>query len=64
MKFADFQQTTVERSSRRADTGLFLALLREAWARGEGKSVRLLGLGVSLPQPEEKTEEHQLSLAF
>lgn len=64
VKFTDFQQTTVERSSPRADTGLFLALLREAWARGEGKSVRLLGLGVSLPQPEEKTEDHQLSLAF
>jgi DNA polymerase IV len=64
VKFADFQQTTVERSSPRADTGLFLSLLREAWARGEGKSVRLLGLVVSLPQPEENREDPQLSLTF
>ena len=64
VKFADFQQTTVERTSSRLDTGLFLSLLREAWARGEGKPVRLLGVVVSLPQPSETVETLQLSLAF
>ncbi len=64
VKFADFQQTTVERASSHLDTGLFLNLLREAWGRGEGKSVRLVGLVVSLPQPAEVVEDPQLSLTF
>lgn len=64
VKFADFQQTTVERTSSRLDTALFLNLLREAWGRGEGKPVRLVGLVVSLPQPAEVVADPQLSLSF
>jgi DNA polymerase IV len=46
LKFADFTQTTIERSATEVDRALFRALLEEAWARGEGKSVRLIGAGV------------------
>ncbi len=61
IKFADFQQTTVERSVRGLDEVLFAGLLHEAWLRGEGKAVRLVGLSVGLPTPRQA---EQLSLPF
>ena len=65
LKFADFQQTTVERSSERLDRALLLQLLQQAWSRGEGKGVRLLGLVVGLPaMAPTLTAPVQLSLGF
>lgn len=65
LKFADFQQTTVERSSTRLDHGLLQQLLGQAWSRGEGKGVRLLGLVVGLPcATPQLAAPTQLSLRF
>ena len=46
MKFSDFSQTTAEKLAGEMEFGNYEALLAEAWGRGEGKSVRLLGAGV------------------
>ncbi|MEX2578606.1 MAG: DNA polymerase IV [Verrucomicrobiales bacterium] len=46
LKFEDFQITSAQRASETIDPGLFDELLAEAWERGEGKSVRLIGAGV------------------
>lgn len=61
VKFADFRQTTVERAVQGLDEVLFASLLHEAWQRGEGKAVRLVGLSVGLPAP---TQMEQLALPF
>ncbi len=49
IKFADFQQTTVERSVSAFSPHLFDELLHEAWLRGGGKPVRLVGINIGLP---------------
>ena len=46
LKFADFSKTTIERAATGVDRSLYRELLQEAWLRGEGKSVRLIGAGV------------------
>ena len=56
MKFADFTKTTVERATGRFDRELFPELLAEAWLRGEGKAVRLLGVGVRFAPPEPEVQ--------
>ncbi len=48
LKFSDFTRTTTERAHPQLDDGIFADLLKEAWARGQGKSVRLFGIGVRL----------------
>lgn len=52
LKFNDFQQTTVSRASNRISPSIFYSLLREAWDRRHGRSVRLIGLSVTLPDPD------------
>ena len=69
LKFADFTQTTAERGAVRATTALtvdeildseaYRELLAEAWSRGNGKAVRLIGVGVKFSDPESV---EQLSL--
>ncbi|WP_193212106.1 DNA polymerase IV [Luteolibacter marinus] len=56
MKFADFTRTTAERANAVLDANIFETLLAEAWQRGEGKPVRLLGVGVRFRDPEEKQQ--------
>jgi DNA polymerase-4 len=46
LKFADFTRTTAERSHPEMDRGIYQDLLCEAWSRGGGRAVRLVGLGV------------------
>lgn len=46
LKFADFTQTTIERSAAGVDRSLYQTLLKDAWERGQGKAVRLIGAGV------------------
>ncbi|MGI9244437.1 MAG: DNA polymerase IV [Verrucomicrobiales bacterium] len=46
VKFGDFTQTTAERLAGELDFTNYESLLAEAWQRGGGKSVRLLGAGV------------------
>lgn len=50
IKFADFQQTTVERSVKQFTPELFDSLLHEAWLRGGGRAVRLVGISIGLPE--------------
>ncbi len=46
LKFNDFSTTTAQRATNLVDPSLFESLLREAWERGEGRTVRLIGAGV------------------
>lgn len=50
LKFNDFQQTTVEQQSHEVTEQILIDLLTKAFERGEGKTVRLVGLHVSLSQ--------------
>ncbi|WP_321406840.1 DNA polymerase IV [Tolumonas auensis] len=50
IKFSDFHQTTVERSVNRFSSQLYDELLHEAWLRGGGKPVRLVGISIGLPE--------------
>ena len=56
MKFADFTRTTAERAHSFLEEAVFDELLAEAWQRGEGRGVRLLGVGVRFREPEEKRQ--------
>ena len=62
LKFADFTQTTLERSSGTLDVSLFSDLLPLAWERGHGQGIRLLGLGVSFRDDDMTAEESQMTL--
>ncbi|MEM9479704.1 MAG: DNA polymerase IV [Verrucomicrobiota bacterium] len=63
VKFADFRQTTVERPMDSFDDSVFEPLLREGWARGGGREVRLLGAGVRFrPRDHGRLEQLELSL--
>ena len=53
LKFADFTQTTAEQANGGLSAEVFQSLLEEAWSRGEGKAVRLIGAGVRLADPVE-----------
>ena len=59
VKFSDFQQTTVEHKNNELNINTFNALLSEAYVRGEGKYVRLIGLVVNLA---DNCDHAQLSL--
>ena len=56
LKFADFTQTTAEKSGGVVDDGTYEELLRLAWSRGEGKAVRLLGAGVKFADEEDQMD--------
>lgn len=59
IKFADFQQTTVEHRQPRLDKSYFKALLGEALQRQAGRGIRLVGLHLALPT---ETDTLQLPL--
>ena len=46
LKFNDFSVTTAQKSMKTVERGCFFDLLHEAWQRGGGKVVRLIGAGV------------------
>ncbi|MEZ5327816.1 MAG: DNA polymerase IV [Verrucomicrobiales bacterium] len=58
LKFADFTQTTIERAAMSIDRNLYRILLEEAWARGDGKSVRLIGAGVRFLSESGSNDDH------
>ncbi len=62
LKFANFQTTTKEMAADRLDSGLFCALLEEAFGRSP-HAVRLIGVGVRFPEPPE-SDHRQLELGF
>lgn len=59
LKFNDFNQTTVSRVSNRVSPSLYYQLLTEAWPRAKGRTIRLIGLGITLPDPDK---DRQLEL--
>ncbi|MCD9528564.1 DNA polymerase IV [Photobacterium carnosum] len=61
LKFADFQQTTVEHSCPKLDKQQFVTLLTEALTRQQGREIRLIGLSVGL---EQGLKAQQLSFGF
>lgn len=74
LKFADFNQTTVEQHSDYCDLKLFESLLKTALDRSQGRTVRLIGLTLGFTkvvnkeivseQLESTSHLKQLSLAF
>ena len=62
LKFTDFTQTTLERAGTELDLNRFLDLLPQAWERGHGQGIRLLGLGVSLLDDGKVADENQMTL--
>lgn len=56
LKFADFTRTTAERAGQDMTEEVYEDLLRTAWERGEGKPVRLLGVGVRFETGEGQLE--------
>ena len=56
LKFADFTQTTIERADQTLDAVLAESLLHDGYARGAGKSVRLLGVGIRLADEEDEKQ--------
>lgn len=58
LKFADFTQTTAERRCAALDGDTCRELLAEAWSRGRGKPVRLIGVGARFadPRPVEQLD--------
>lgn len=61
VKFEDFQSTTAQRASENVDADLLRELLAEAWERGGGKSVRLIGAGVRF-KPADRTGGLQMEM--
>ena len=61
LKFEDFQITSAQRSAETIEAEMFVELLEEAWERGGGKSVRLIGAGVRF-RPVEKEDTRQLEM--
>ncbi len=61
LKFEDFQITSAQRAAETIELEMFDELLAEAWERGEGKSVRLIGAGVRF-RPVPKTGVEQLEM--
>jgi len=54
VKFSDFQVTTAQRASDQIDEEVMRELLAEAWERGGGKTVRLIGAAVRFRSVEEE----------
>ncbi len=63
LKFDDFQQTTVEHKQISLDKVFFSALLKKAWARANGRGIRLIGLSVGL-EPQEGQSNTQMTLKW
>ena len=61
LKFEDFQITSAQRAAETIEPEMFDELLAEAWGRGEGKSVRLIGAGVRF-RPVTKAGVEQLEM--
>ena len=59
LKFEDFQVTTLEKTGLPLSLKSFQQLLEQIWQRSHGKSIRLVGLHVNLP---EESHLEQMSL--
>ncbi len=61
LKFNDFRQTTAEEAAARIDPTQARHLIATAWARGAGRPVRLIGIGVRFHPAESAQAELPLS---
>ena len=61
LKFADFNQTTVEQQGSAIEKQVFAHLLEKAFQRSEGRGVRLVGISLGFKQAEEN-QQNQLDL--
>lgn len=61
LKFADFNQTTVEQQGKKIDKQLFIHLIEKAFQRADGRGIRLVGISLGFKQVEEKPQ-NQLDL--
>ncbi len=57
VKFSDFHQTTKEFATDKLDGAILSELLREAFSRGNGKRVRLLGVQIGLSPSKNDSEQ-------
>ncbi|WP_199610796.1 DNA polymerase IV [Flocculibacter collagenilyticus] len=62
VKFADFQQTTKEQKHNQIERNTLIELLQEAFFRGNGKSVRLLGIHIGLDDDANTFEQLNFDL--
>tara|TARA_R110000850_G_scaffold16207_9_gene50776 strand:+ start:1966 stop:3027 length:1062 start_codon:yes stop_codon:yes gene_type:complete len=61
LKFEDFQITSAQRAADTIDLGMYRELLAEAWDRGGGRSVRLIGAGIRF-RPLDTGNDQQLEM--
>jgi len=59
IKFSDFQQTTKEFSFKHFDESIFLSLLEQAYQRGGGRNIRLLGVHIGLNSVPGKARQYE-----
>jgi len=62
LKFADFNQTTVETQSNSCQEVLFNSLLTKAYSRSNQRGIRLVGLTLGFSDAEAETQQLSLSL--
>lgn len=55
LKFSNFQQTTREQAGRGLEEEAFAGLMREAFSRSP-HAVRLIGVGVRFPEPQDRNQ--------
>ena len=64
LKFSDFTQTCVERRSQGIEPEQLRAQLQQAWSRGAGIGVRLVGIVAGLQAPVQSSGACQLALEW
>jgi DNA polymerase-4 len=62
IKFADFQQTTVDIKSKACLEAVFIELLQKAMTRSNNRKVRLIGLSLSFTEQNSDDKHCQLAL--
>ena len=62
IKFADFQQTTVDIQSQACLEAVFCELLQRAMTRANNRKVRLIGLSLGFAENESTEKQNQLAL--
>lgn len=62
IKFADFQQTTVDIQSKACLEEVFIALLQKAMTRANNRKIRLIGLSLGFSEQQSNDKQSQLAL--
>jgi DNA polymerase-4 len=62
LKFADFQQTTVDIQSIGCSKEIFIELLHRAYARANHRKIRLVGLALGFASARNEQQDSQLAL--